>query len=795
MRRINFRRSVNENISVSDYENKIKNLSNSAELDNILSDYDFPTDEGDFSDLIRQWFDYQYYIDDPQGFDAALAYYYSIYGDNSVFQTAIKDAIQNMKDNGFADVNESKNKRNKYKTRRTFENFRKMKRNKKVTYRVNESSQRKRFKRLPMFENYLEEKYDSVKLLDGHKYTLTDDVVAEDGQTLAKKGDTVTYEDVVGVFTNNATEFTTDCGVFRTEDGQALQPEILMSQNLLSDPQSKMTEDPKAFMTEVVAECRKVGQKLGKAAAARKKIYESLTDEQKKKYQAKKEKLSSEQIEKYNKEIDDMEVKAQKLYQDMEDGKITQEEMMQKTDRLTKSALEKYRTVTGGEDPAWYEDYMDEPGFGKANEDEFYYVAASENSDELDEMLQFCSDNGYELPKDKIVDSTIDVEFARNEAGNYVDFRVYDPSAVTSVKDKNSDGWSNWLLGKHQPVNEYLENKQKKTRKKYDKKDEKKNGKVNEDLDWRPLIHGSSERLDTFFKQFAPYRQTMDDFYNKYWDRTTCDRIIAKINDYVNDPYVDDLNDYNIEGLRAELRKIILDAEDLVDIQGNHIFESGDSNWQSYISGDSQRVNKFDEQFAPYRQTLDNFYEKYKGTKTCDAVIAKINEYINDPYADDIKALVDELREMIMSAEDLEDLESDCIFESEEATETEVKDVVDDDILTPETVEAVLTADDDVEDETVAAVVDAVKDDAKEREEISLDDVVDATVDAELSKEEATAVIDAVVDAVVDQKVEDETVNESKKYSLKKAVKESLHKKFRKGVFEARVKRIRNKKK
>lgn len=674
MRRINFRRSVNESMSVTDYENKIKNLSNSSELDNILSDYDLPTDEGDFSDLIRQWFDYQFYIDDPQGYDAVLAYYYSIYGDNSVFQTAIKDAIQNMKDHGFADVNESKNKRNKYKTRRTFENFRKMKRNKKVTYRVNESSQRKRFKRLPMFENYLEEKYDSVKLLDGHKYTLADDVVAEDGQTLAKKGDTVTYEDVVGVFTNNATEFTTDCGVFRTEDGQALQPEILMSQNLLSDPQSKMTEDPKAFMTEVVAECRKVGQKLGKAAATRKKIYESLTDEQKEKYQAKKEKLSSEQIEKYNKEIDDMEAKAQKLYQDMEDGKITQEEMMKKTDRLTKSALEKYRTVTGGEDPAWYEDYMDEPGFGKANEDEFYYVVASENADELDEMVQFCADNGYELPKDKIIDGTIDIEFARNEAGNYVDFRVYDPSAVTAIKDKNSDGWSSWLLGKHQPINE--------------------------DLNWTPLIHGSSERRATFFKQFAPYRQT-----------------------------------------------------------------------------------------------LDNFYEKYKGTKTCDAVIAKINEYINDPYVDDIKALVAELREMIMSAEDLIDLEADCIFESEEATETEVKDVVDDDILTPETVEAVLIADDDVEDETVTAVVDAVKDDAKDGEEISLDDVVDATVDAELSKEEATAVIDAVVDAVVDQKVEEETVNESKKYSLKKAVKESLHKKFRKGVFEARVRRIRNKKK
>ena len=103
---------------------------------------------------------------------------------------------------------------------------------------------------------------------------------------------------------------------------------------------------------------------------------------------------------------------------------------------------------------------------------------------------------------------------------------------------------------------------------------ENKKSKVNEDLDWRPLIHGSSERLDTFFKQFAPYLLTMDEFYNKCWDRTTCDKIIAKINDYVNDPYVDDLNDYQIEGLIAELREIILSAEDLVDMQGNHIFES-----------------------------------------------------------------------------------------------------------------------------------------------------------------------------------------------------------------------------
>ena len=699
MRKINIR-NVSEELSTDAYYEKISKLANSSiNLEEELErKFGFPTSQDELSKLIKEWFDYQDYSDDEQAFDYAMAYYLSEYGNDNTFRNALEDVIDNMEANGYTEIhesinpkeiekqlkaiekvlpnviissyklpfvitfsslpgdsslrmefkenpnnddikfdvksivpdyhtdglcddidlyymitdiynqfadttgtvekiniptysgiNESKNRRNKYKTRKTFENMRNMKKNKKVTYRVNESSRRKRFKRLPMFENYLEEKYDSVKLLDGHKYVLTDDVVAEDGQVLAKKGDTVTYEDVVGVFSNNATEFTTDCGVFRTEDGQALCPEILMSQGLVSDPQSKMTEDPETFMKEVVAECRKVGQRLGKAAVARKKIYESLTDEQKKKYQAKKEKLTSEQIEKYNKEIDDMEVKAQKLYQDMEDGKITQEEMMQKTDRLTKSALEKYRIVTGGEDPAWYEEYMDEPGFGKANESlvnecNYSTILLSENDGKADSILKFCADNGFELTKEQLANNHVDVEVAVDAEGNYVDFRVYDPNSSVSTGYKNADGWSNWML-------------------------------------------------------------------------------------------------------------------------------------------DTYEVN-----------------------------------------------------------------------ESEEATETEVEDVVNDDILTPETVEAVLTAD-DVKDETVAAVVDAVKDDAKEGEEISLDDVVDATVDAELSKEDATAVIDAVVDAVVDQKVEEETVNESKKRSLKKSVKESLHKKFRKGVFEARVMKIRNKKK
>lgn len=505
-----------------------------------------------------------------------------------------------------------------------------MKKNKRVVYKVNENSQRKRFKRLPMFENYLEEKYDSVKLLDGHKYTLTNDVVAEGGQVLAKKGDTVTYEDVVGVFTNNATEFTTDCGVFRTEDGQALCPEILMSQDLVSDPQAKMTEDPKAFMAEVVAECRRIGQKLGKAVAARRKIYESLTDEQKKKYQAKQAKLSDEQIEKYTKEIDDMEEKAFQIQEKAESGEISEEEMLNKIDRLTKSALEKYRIISGGEDPAWYEDYMDEPGFGKVNEGEnpylsddsdvpnatdndYYNVCLDSNNpydlfclsdniefaEYVDELLKFCADNGLTITKDQL--------------------------------PKDQEGWNN------------------------------------------------------FDVQFIADTEKAD----------------AGRSDYLMDFRV-----YDKQNLIPSLNKF-------------------SNNWSKWMKFDDDPARMFEE----------------------------------------------------------------------EATETEVENTVNDDVLTPETVEAVLTTSDDVKEETVEAVVDAVKDDAKEGEEISLEDVVDATVDAELSKEEAIAVIDAVVDAVVDQKVEEKTVNESKKRSLKKAVKESLCKKFRKGIFEARVMKIRNKKK
>lgn len=504
-----------------------------------------------------------------------------------------------------------------------------MKKNKRVVYKVNENSQRKRFKRLPMFENYLEEKYDSVKLLDGHKYTLTNDVVTEDGQVLAKKGDVVTYEDVVGVFTNNATEFTTDCGVFRTEDGQALCPEILMSQDLVSDPQAKMTEDPKAFMAEVVAECRKIGQKLGKAVSARRKIYESLTDEQKKKYQAKQAKLSDEQIEKYTKEIDDMEEKAFQIQEKAESGEISEEEMLNKIDRLTKSALEKYRIISGGEDPAWYEDYMDEPGFGEVNESENPYL--SDNSD-----TENVVDNDYynELLYPNDSSSHLDLVLISDNVEDYPDLvdkilKFCADGGVTITKDqlpKDQNGWDNF--------------------------------------DVQVIIDSDK-----------------------------------------NDKLVD-FRVYDKQNLIPSLSKF-------------------SNNWSKWMKFDDDPARMFEE----------------------------------------------------------------------EATETEVENTVNDDVLTPETVETVLDASDDVKEETVEAVVDAVKDDVKEGEEISLEDVVDATVDAELSKEEAIAVIDAVVDAVVDQKVEEKTVNESKKRSLKKAVKESLCKKFRKGIFEARVMKIRNKKK
>ena len=671
-------RRMNESMSVSDYENKIKNFGSSDELKNILiHEYDLPTEKEELAKLIQNWFNYQDYIDDPRGYDVALAYYYAAYGDDNVFQTAIKDAVQNMQDNGFADVNESKirNRKNAYKTRKTFEKFRNMKKNK-VNYRVNESARRRTFKRLPMFENYLQEQYDSVKLLDGHQYKLTADVVAEDGQVLAKAGDTVTYEDVAGVFRNNYCEFTTDCGVFRTEDGQALQPEILLSQNLLEDPKAKMTEDPEKFMAEVVSECRKAGNKAAKAAAARQKIYESLTEEQKKKYQEKKANLTQDQITKYTKDIDEMEAKAQKLYDDMEAGKITQEEMMQKTDRLTKSALEKYRTITGGEDPAWYEEYMDEPGFGKVNES-YEFENTEDYPEIIDKVIDFCSAYGYNLPKDALKSGKLNVCVAIDN-GDWVDFQLCDPSNITKTKDDKSiwsgnKDWSKWIVSGSLPGESIYESRR----------------RVNE-CDYSTILLSENDaKADSILKFCA---------------------------------------DCGFELTKEQLKDNHVDVEVAVDAEGNYVdFRIYDPN-NSVSSG----------------------YKYADGW----------SNWMLDTYE---------------------------VNEDNEATDAEVKEVTTDDILTPETVEAVLVDADAVKDETVKAVVDAVKDDIKDGEEVSLDDVVDATVDAELPKEEAVAVIDAVADAVVDQKAEDTAVNESKQRSLKKAVKENLHKRFRRGVFEAKV--------
>ena len=1115
MRKINLRRSVNESMSVTDYENKIKNLSNSNELNDILTDYDLPTEKDELADMIKNWFDYQYYIDDPKGYDATLAYYYLTYGDDEVFQTAVKDAIQNMRDKGFVNestdpeivkeqlkalenvipnidvdsyklpstvtINSSSNEplmvikltmhnldrelvnfdyesasgdfsgdvtinndeiyekltdiynefaddcdeiksinfpeysginesnKNRHKT---FENFRNMKKNKKVTYRVNENSQRKRFKRLPMFENYLEEKYDSVKLIDGHKYVLTGDVVAEDGQTLAKAGDTVTYEDVVGVFNNNAVEFTTDCGVFRTEDGQALYPEILMSQDLVSDPQSKVTEDPKAFMTEVIAECRKVGQKLGKAAATRKKIYESLTDEQKKKYQEKKEKLTSEQIEKYNKEIDDMEAKAQRLYDDMEAGKISQEEMMRKTDRLTKSALEKYRIVTGGEDPAWYEEYMDEPGFGKANEcynhqsvneenrayydafeksklwNEFaneYSSTKPEHFDELDGEIYMNSDsykmiiNTFKSFLDK---NNMWTDKLKDLYDDYLKKDLYDDYMNVRVAENYNDQKRRRSKINEKSINrrkrQFLNEKKKvRSRKPIRERylSESASGSTdpeivkeqlkalenvipNIDVDSYKLpstvtINSSSNEPLMVIKlkkdnsigliDYKSISAKEIDNYGYYeTSEFICDveiyRAITADYDFfakesglleeINFPIWTDVYERNNgsskminEGYETFLFKntwdypeIIDDVIDLCSTYGYHLskddFKNGElevnivtdanDNWLDFQFHDPNNITKSkDDRDVWYKpgQYWSNWI--ISGMLDGESVYESINEkkhqrskvneryYWSDSYPDNYRTVnIDVIKKQLKALEvvfSINDIgvyvssQYDCIaeldfdhnnwsvghygeltlkasntankvkiyyypgygkpsittekiaevdedkvyqtiidafkkhvsphskldflpsheeamriFESNDDTSLE-KEVTTDDVMTVEDVRDTLSDAEEVSDKTVEQVVKGLE--SKDEEKVSLDDVVDATVDAELPKEEAIAVIDTVADAVIDQKAEEETVNESKKNSLKKAIKESLHKKFRRGVFEARVRKIRNKKK
>lgn len=215
------------------------------------------------------------------------------------------------------------------------------KNNKKCVYKVNENCKPKRKGRLPMFENFIEHRYSvDFTLIDNKKYKLTQDIVAEDGTVLAKAGDTVIYRDGMGTFGNKVQQFVSDCGSFETSDGQNLQPEILLSNGVVTDPANELKADPTAPVVMAVAECRKAMRPMSR------KVYEELSDEDKKKYQEKQSKLTDEQKEKLTAKIDGFEQDA------MEAG---EKQDWKKLRSLYKQALEAYRTVTGGEEPGWYE--------------------------------------------------------------------------------------------------------------------------------------------------------------------------------------------------------------------------------------------------------------------------------------------------------------------------------------------------------------------------------------------------------------------------------------------------------
>lgn len=213
--------------------------------------------------------------------------------------------------------------------------------NKKCVYKINENCKPRRNKRIPMFESFLESKYCvDFSLVDNKKYKLTADIVSQDGTVLAKAGDTVIYKDGMGTFGNAVESFVSDCGSFVTGDDQNLQPEVLLSNGVVTDPINDLKKEPIAPIVQAIAECRAITKRVSR------KVYEDLTPEQKKKYEDAHSKMSDEEINKLNTEVDQLE-------QDAVAAGEAQD--WKKMRSIYKKSLEKYRKATGGEDPEWYQ--------------------------------------------------------------------------------------------------------------------------------------------------------------------------------------------------------------------------------------------------------------------------------------------------------------------------------------------------------------------------------------------------------------------------------------------------------
>lgn len=112
-----------------------------------------------------------------------------------------------------------------------------------VLNRINENFKSKRFKRIPLFENFLNEKY-GIELIDGYQYTVTADLFDSTGKSLLiPAGTVVTYKDCTGTCTNNEEVFSTDCGCFIANDGQEFAPENLLSNGILEPVAKPIVED------------------------------------------------------------------------------------------------------------------------------------------------------------------------------------------------------------------------------------------------------------------------------------------------------------------------------------------------------------------------------------------------------------------------------------------------------------------------------------------------------------------------------------------------------------------------
>lgn len=114
-------------------------------------------------------------------------------------------------------------------------------------YKINENFKSKIGKKLPIFENFVSEKY-GVKLVDGDTYKTTDDLSIDDKIVLPVDS-TLKYIDEQGTFSNEGGSFVSDNGYFQSEDGQQFDPEVLLSNEMIK--KAEVNKGGEAKITEI----------------------------------------------------------------------------------------------------------------------------------------------------------------------------------------------------------------------------------------------------------------------------------------------------------------------------------------------------------------------------------------------------------------------------------------------------------------------------------------------------------------------------------------------------------------